>query len=76
MSINSTIPSYDPSEIADLRHDAEDAHSRLYDAIISNLYAQEARNRILERHNRELRNEVARSDRVIARSEGASGKLG
>ena len=70
MSINSTIPSYDPSEIADLRHVAEDAHNRLYDAITSNLYAQEARNRILERHNRELRGEVARLEGVNGEFQG------
>jgi hypothetical protein len=61
--------SYDPAEISDLRHDAEDAHNRLYDCIISNLYAQEGQIRILERQNRELRNEVARL-------EGVNGKLG
>ena len=62
--------SYDPSEIADLRHVAEDAHNRLYDAITSNLYAQEARNRILERHNRELRGEVARLEGVNGEFQG------
>jgi hypothetical protein len=32
--------------------------------------------RILERHNRELRSEVARLDHALARSEGANGELG
>ena len=70
MSINSTIASYDPSEISDLRHDAEDAHSRLYDAIISTIYAQEGQIRILERHNRELRSEVARLEGVNGELQG------
>ena len=70
MPINSTIPSYDPSEIADLRHDAEDAHSRLYDTIISTVYAQEGQIRILERQNRELRSKVARLESANGELQG------
>lgn len=42
-------------EISDLRHDAEDAFLKLYNALFDQITTLEERVRLLERKNRELR---------------------
>ena len=50
----------DWDDITDLRHDVEDAIRFLYDKLIDDRHSLESQIRILQRHNRTLRGEIAK----------------